>query len=120
MRNERIAAVRDVTELLTELELQLDNAVLTRSRLEAALIQARRSANLPLNVGLDGMDKIAGATIALVAARKAVNEAHYDFRRVRDDLRLPVHAYGDTGDTPREFAPSGADRGIPALSIVAA
>lgn len=100
MLNQRRAVTRTVTTGLVELEKQIDDALLMHARLQIALIEGRRSANLPLTAGQDGLDKVTEAAASLVAARRAMNEAHYAFRSVRDQLRLPVHAYGDMGDTP--------------------
>lgn len=106
MLNQRLTVARTITTNLIGLERQIDDALVMHGQLQIALIEGRRSANLPLDAGQGGLDKVTEAAASLVAARKAMNEAHYAFRAVRDQLRLPVHAYGDTGDSPDQFSPS--------------
>ncbi|MBB4153547.1 hypothetical protein GGQ80_001449 [Sphingomonas jinjuensis] len=60
MLNTKMTAVREVTELFVALKAQIDEAMVTRARLETALIEGRRKARLPLGAGLDGMEKVAG------------------------------------------------------------
>lgn len=100
MLKQRRDVSRNITLALVETESHIDNALLTHAKLQIALIEGRRSANLPLDAGQAGIDKITEAVASLVAARKAMHEAHYVFRAVRDELRIPITAYGDTGDTP--------------------
>lgn len=116
MLNQRLAVTRTVTTGLVALEKQIDDALVMHGRLQVALIEGRRSANLPLDAGQDGLDKVTEAAASLVAARKAMNEAHYAFRAVREQLRLPVHAYGDTGDSPERFATIGTAKPLALVS----
>ncbi len=115
MLNQRLAVARQVTTHLTDLEKQIDAALVLHAQLQIALIEGRRSAHLPLDAGQAGMERMSEAVSSLVAARKAIHAAHYDFRQVRDQLRLPTFAYGDTGDTPLAFADAAA---APALALV--
>lgn len=108
MLNTKKTAVRDVTERLVRLEAVIDQAMVAQAELQASLIEARRMANLPLDAGLDGFEKVAGMAPLLATARSYVSRAHYDFRDVRDGMRLPIHAYGDYGDTPDSATPKGA------------
>ncbi len=100
MLKQRREVSRRITTALVETESHIDNALLTHAQLQIALIEGRRSANLPLDAGQIGIDKITEAVASLIAARKAMHEAHYAFRQVRDELRIPVISYGDFGDTP--------------------
>ncbi len=118
MLNQRLAVTRDVTIQLTDLERDLDAIIVKQARLQIALIEGRRSANLPLDTGQRSIEKIMEAAANLVAARAAVHFAHYDLRAVRDQLRLPVHAYGDYGDTPLVPEPNGQTGASPDLAIV--
>ncbi|MBB4153121.1 hypothetical protein GGQ80_001009 [Sphingomonas jinjuensis] len=107
MLNTKMTAVRDVTEQLVKLEALIDAAMIAQAGLQSTLIEARRKANLPLDAGLDGFERVAGMAPLLATARSHVNRAHYDFRAVRDGMRMPIHAYGDYGDTPDSGGPNG-------------
>lgn len=100
MITERRTVSKTVTTHLATLEEQTDAAMSTLAALIAAGIAGRRSAHLPLDAGQAGLDKLIEALGGLNAARRAVHEAHYALRDTRDTLRIPVTAYGDTGDTP--------------------
>jgi hypothetical protein len=100
MLKQRRDVSRNITLALVATEAHIDDALLSHAKLQIALIEGRRSANLPLDAGQAGIDKITEAVANLVAARRAMNEAHYAFRAARDELRMPVTSYGDTGDTP--------------------
>lgn len=118
MLNTRLAVARNVTIQLVDLEAQIDAILVKQAHLQVALVEGRRAANLPLDAGQVGMDRMIEAAASLVAARKAIHAAHYDFRAVRDQLRLPVHAYGDSGDTPDSFASTGISGGAVGLALV--
>lgn len=116
MLNQRLTVTRNVTIQLTNLERDLDALLVKQAQLQIALIEGRRAANLPLDSGQRGMEKIVEAAASLVSARAAVHAAHYDFRAVRDQLRLPVHAYGDLGDTQMAMPMTGT--AAPTLTVV--
>lgn len=120
MLNQRIAVSRAVTTGLVGLEKQIDDAVVMQARLMIELIEGRRAAHLPLTAGQSGLDKVTEVAAHLVAARRLMNEAHYSFREVRDELRLPIHAYGDTGDTPDDGAHRGRAGAAPLALVDAA
>lgn len=100
LKQRRDEVSRTVTAALIDVESNIDNALVSHGHLQIAVIQGRRSANLPLDAGQPGIDKMAEAAGHLIAARKAIHEAHYAFRQARTDLRMPVTSYGDFGDTP--------------------
>jgi hypothetical protein len=100
LKQRRDEVSRTVTTALVDVESNLDKALLSHARLQIAVIEGRRSANLPLDAGQAGLDKMSEAVGHLVAARKAIHEAHYAFRQTRTDLRMPTTSYGDFGDTP--------------------
>jgi hypothetical protein len=115
MLKQRREVSRNVTTALVEIEGFIDNAILTHARLQVAVIEGRRSANLPLDAGQAAIEKMTDAVGSLVAARKAIHEAHYAFRQARTDLRMPVTSYGDFGDTPDMAA---TDNAPAALALV--
>lgn len=119
MLNTRRAVVSRVAAEHIALEEQIDGALVRLASLQTAAIEGRREAKLPLHAGQEGLEKLAAATQSLIAARKAVHDAHLTFREVQDQMRLGPIAFGDYGDTPRGYAPAGAAE-QPALAVVRA
>jgi hypothetical protein len=64
MLNQRLAAARKVADELLPAEADLDNAILHASRLAIAVIEGRREAKLPLNVGQEGLALVSRAVDA--------------------------------------------------------
>lgn len=114
----KTAVVKSIGTPLVALEQQLDAALLTSGTVLAAAITGREKARLPLDAGQDAIERLVLAQQQLVAARKAVHEAHYAFREVQDQMRVPPQMFGDHGDTPERFATTGAM--TPQLSVVQA
>lgn len=120
--NARMAAAQAVAAPLLNMEQQIDAAITSYTQVMAAAIAARRDVRLPLHAGQEGLEELSSAIGQLVAARKSVHTAHYVFRAISDEMRVPVQAFGDHGDTPdQEFY--GASRGEvarPALAVASA
>lgn len=118
MLNTRLELTRKAAAELIAIEKNLDAALIGQAKLQAIAIEGRRNAKLPLHTGQAGLEQLANANINLIAARKAVHEAHLVFRQVQRDMGLGTMSFGDYGDTPDEFAPSGQVAAQPALAIV--
>jgi hypothetical protein len=124
MLKTRLDVAKSIATPLIEMEAQVDAALLSHATLQVALIEGRRKAKLPLDAGQEGLEKISLAFDHLLAARKAIHEAHYVFRGVQDKMGIGGYIvtgdtnYGDTGDTPRSYAT--ADEAAPVLTVVRA
>lgn len=110
---------RTMTAELRAIEQLLDEAQVRQAQLIATAIEGRRAAKLPLFAGEEALALVADAQVDLLKTRKAIHAAHYAFRDVRDQMGVQPEAFGDYGDTPREYAPEG-QAARPALAIVEA
>lgn len=100
MLNQRLAAARRVADELIPAEFDLDNAILHTSRLAIAVIEGRRAAKLPLNVGQEGLSLVSRAATKLIEARGDFIEAHLAFRDTQDDIGLRAVSFGDLWESP--------------------
>lgn len=100
MLNQRLAAARKVADELLPAEADLDNAILHASRLAIAVIEGRRSARLPLNVGQEGLALISRAATKLIDARADIIDAHVAFRQTQDEIGLRTVSFGDVHPSP--------------------
>lgn len=107
MLNTRRAVAQRVADHLISLEQKIDGALVDHANLTVAAVEGRRQAKLPLHAGQDGLEQLTTAMQSLMAARKAVHDAHLSFRDVQDNMRIGPISFGDYGDTPREYAPEG-------------
>ena len=118
--NTKIAVAQAVGFPLMKAEKLLDQAFVLLAQAQAAAVEGRRTARLPLHAGHDAIDQVVTAQATLHAARKAVHTAHYGFRDIADGMNVPARAYGDHGDTPREADVVMPGRTSGHLSAVAA
>lgn len=116
----RIGVAQAVGLPLIEAEALLDQAFVLLARAQAAAVEGRRAARLPLHTGHDALDQVVTAQQALMMTRKAVHTAHYGFREIADGMNVPARAYGDHGDTPREADPVAPMRTGGQLAVVRA
>ena len=94
MRNERIAATREVAGALYEAEAALDIALAAAAKLNAVLPTARASAKISPVIGQDAFE-CAGATFAaLVQARHSLVETHGKLDAVKAEIGLRELAMG--------------------------
>lgn len=119
MLNTRLEVARSVGLPLLKMEEHLDQALVQAAAMQSAAIDGRRKAKLPLEAGEDALTLVADATAQLLAARKAVHQAHRLLRQEQTAMGLKTVAYGDYGDTPEGYAPASA-QATPALSVVQA
>lgn len=98
----KIGVAQAVGFPLMRAEKLLDEAFVLLAQAQAAAVEGRRAARLPLHAGHDAIEQVVTAQQALMATRKAVHTAHYGFRDIADGMQVPARAYGDHGDTPRE------------------
>jgi len=116
MLKTRRELTRTMTAELRAIEQLLDEAQVRQAQLIATAIEGRRAAKLPLFAGEEALALVADAQVDLLKTRKAIHAAHYAFRDVRDQMGVQPEAFGDYGDTPREYAPEGQA----ALTVVGA
>ena len=94
MRNERIAATREVAGALYEAEAALDVALAAAAKLNAVMPLARASAKISSVIG-QGAFESAGATFAaLMQARHALVETHGKLDDVKTEIGLRELAMG--------------------------
>ena len=98
----KIGVAQAVGLPLMKAEKLLDEAFVLLAQAQAAAVEGRRAARLPLHAGHDAIEQVVTAQATLMATRKAVHTAHYGFRDVADGMMVPARAYVDHGDTPRE------------------
>jgi len=116
----KIGVAQAVGLPLIKAERLLDQAFALLAQAQAAAVEGRRTARLPLHTGHDSIEQMIVAQQALHATRKAVHTAHYGFRDIADGMNVPARAYGDHGDTPREADVVMPSRTSGHLSAVAA
>lgn len=109
MLNTRLEVARSVGMPLIKMEEHLDQALTQAAAMQTAAINGRRRAKLPLEAGEDALTLIADATAQLLAARKAVHQAHRLFRQEQTNMGLGVVSYGDYGDTPEGSSSTRAE-----------
>lgn len=100
MLNQRLAAAKNVADQLLPAEADLDNAILHASRLAIAVIEGRKKAKLPLNVGQEGLSLVSRATMKLIDARGDIIDAHIAFRETQDEIGLKAVSFGDIYESP--------------------
>lgn len=115
MLNSRYAAAKAVADELFPAERVVDEAIVHNARLAIAVVEGRRSANLPLTAGQEGLDLVAQANVRLCEVRTLLAEAHRAFRQTQAEVGLKAYSWGDNQECP----PSGAEQQPPALSVVA-
>lgn len=116
MLNQRYAAAKAVAEELFPAERVVDEAIVYNSRLAIAVVEGRRSANLPLTTGQVGLDLVVQANVRLCEARGLLAAAHYSFRQTQTEVGLRAYSWGDIQECPPSIAEVQA---APPLSIVA-
>ena len=106
MRNQRIAAARDVAEKLHAAEAAIDEAFARVAQLNMALPEARRLANLSAVVGTDVFSRAATSMQHLASARHEMVAAHNGLFETQGEVGLRAMNFGAGEDKP-QFAGSG-------------
>ena len=101
MRNQRIAAARDVAEKLHAAEAAIDEAFARVAQLNMALPEARRAANLSAIVGQDAFSRAASSMQHLAAARQEMVAAHQGLFETQNDIGLRAMNFGGGVDKPK-------------------
>lgn len=101
MRNERIAAARQVAERLFEAEAALDVAIARAAELAAAIPNARREANLAACVGQEAFVCAANMLPKLAEAREELLTAHEHLDETKTQIGLRLTAFGSSGGKPQ-------------------
>lgn len=94
MRNQRIAAARQVADRLFEAEAALDIAIARAAELAAAIPTARREANLAACVGQEAFMCAANMLPMLAEAREQLVTAHSRLDETKTHIGLRQTSFG--------------------------
>lgn len=106
MLKKRTEAFHTIQPLFVAAEQSADRAATDAAACIAEMLRVREEANLPINVGLDMLDKLVLALKANVAARRHVIEAHGLTPEVIKELGLE-RMFGDGSPCPPTFRQRG-------------
>jgi hypothetical protein len=95
MPRTRQAIAQRVADRLFAAESAIDLALTRAAELNASMPEARADARLPAMIGMEALDKAAGAFAALVEARRRMVEAHQSLDATRAQIGLKEVAAGD-------------------------
>lgn len=115
MLNQRHRAAQAVANELLQSERDIETAIVHNANLTLAVIEGRKVAKLPLEVGQEALGLVTQASSLLVQARGAMVLAHKSLRQVQTEAGLDAFSYGDLQDCP----PPSAQTYRTALAIVA-
>ncbi|WP_420605415.1 hypothetical protein [Novosphingopyxis sp.] len=107
MRNQRIAAARDVAEKLHAAEAAIDEAFARVAQLNSALPEARLAANLSATVGQEAFSRAATSMHHIAAARREMVAAHEGLLATQGDIGLARMNFGGEGNKTFTIASQG-------------
>ena len=96
----RHAAVQAVAQQLFVTESAVDTAATEVGRLFAAMLEARRSANISTSVGQPLLEDATAAQAAIVEALQRVSTLHAAGLKLADSLGVPRMDFGDGAGKP--------------------
>jgi hypothetical protein len=102
MLKARRDAAMKVAESLFAAEDAIDAALARAAELNAAIVTARRDANLSAMVGHDAFEMTASAFAALARARCDIIESHKRLDEAKTQIGLRVMSVGELGKPPAE------------------
>lgn len=109
MLKERLNAAQAVRESFVRTETMIDAAATSAADCAARMLAARADANLPINLGLEAMARVAEAASLAVRARQLILEAHPLMAELPGEIGLGrITGFGGTEDCPEYAKPSGA------------
>ncbi|HEX8379717.1 MAG TPA: hypothetical protein VF619_04090 [Allosphingosinicella sp.] len=100
MLKERRDAAMKVAESLFAAEDAIDTALARAAELNAAIVTARKDANLSAMVGQDAFEMAASAFAALARARGDIIESHKRLDEAKTQIGLRVMSVGELGKPP--------------------
>ena len=109
MLKQRMAAVEAVKKEFLAAEAAQDDAAIRAVRTVAALLEARRDANVPLSTGLREIEAAARAAALSLQARQLMIEAHPGLASLPAQVGL-AFLYGDVDECPPVDRPKGEER----------
>lgn len=110
MLNKRLAAARTVREEFLAAEAAQDEAAIRAVRAVAAMLEARRDANVPIGTGLVEIAMAARAAALSIEARQVLAESHPGLAKVPASIGIGSWFYGDDGECPNPEAVRADDR----------
>ena len=109
MLEQRLSAVRTVRSEFLAAEAAQDEAAIRTVRAVAAMLEARRDANIPMGIGLNEIAKATRAAVLSIEARQVLVETHPELAKLPAMIGLAAFGYGDDGVCPPVDAPRGMD-----------
>lgn len=100
MLSQRLAAAQSVAAQLFPAEHNIEQAIVSVSRLAIAIVEGRQAAKLPISAGQDSLVMVSEVAGALIQARSKVIEAHVSLARDKAEMGLATRAMGDWGECP--------------------
>lgn len=104
MLNQRHAAAQKVAAHLMPAEDDLQNSIVRNAQLQIAIVEARRDAGVPKNIGTEALVHLAGVSQSLAQAWRGMIEAHHALHEDQRLSGLGAFAYGDVTNTPKRAA----------------
>jgi hypothetical protein len=100
MLKERLTATREVRATFLAAEQAQEYAAIEATRCVLTALEQRRAANLPLNTGLDTIQRLSRAAQLSVEARNELIRAHAELVRLPEQIGLTPRMVGDVGECP--------------------
>lgn len=105
LRTGKLMAGRKIARSLGVSENAIDDTIVAQAALMTAIIDGRRQAGMPVQIGHSAFRKAAAALEALAQVRDLVVDCHDDLAGVRDHLRMDGADLGCSPD--KGMSPSG-------------
>jgi len=100
MLKERLNAAREVRATFLAAEQAQENAAIEAVRCVLTALEQRRAANLPLNTGLETIQRLSRAAQLSVEARNELVRAHPELAGITTQIGLTTRMIGDVGECP--------------------
>lgn len=94
MTKQRLAAIDHVAATFLPAKIATDAAALEVTRAVAAMMEARQDADLPFDIGLQALQRVARASALMIEAREEMIRAHGLLDRIPAAIGVPAHAFG--------------------------
>lgn len=108
MLKDRLNAAHAVRASFVKTETMIDAAATSAADCAARMLTARVDTNLPINLGLEAMAKVAEAASLTVRARQLILEAHPLMAELPGEMGLGrITGFGGTEDCPEYAKPTG-------------
>lgn len=99
MLKERLTAAREVRTTFLAAEEAQETAAIEAVRCVLTALEQRRAARLPLNTGLETVQRLSRAAQLSVEARNELVRAHLELARLPEEIGI-ARMVGDVGECP--------------------